>query len=116
MPRRPKRPCNYPGCPELIESRERYCPNHKKVKGEQFREPRKDTPENRFYDSVAWQRLRRLKLNQDPLCEQCLSRGVTKAAYMVHHKVPIKGGGEWLPPIEGLESLCLPCHNKTSHH
>ena len=29
MPRKPKRPCRYPGCPNLCEDGEQYCDGHK---------------------------------------------------------------------------------------
>jgi hypothetical protein len=29
MPRKPERPCRYPGCPNLCEGGEQYCDEHK---------------------------------------------------------------------------------------
>lgn len=31
MPRRPKIPCGYPGCPRLVEQGKKYCNKHTKI-------------------------------------------------------------------------------------
>ena len=30
MPRKPRRPCRHPGCPNLCEDGEQYCEKHRK--------------------------------------------------------------------------------------
>ena len=40
--------------------------------------------------------------------------GITMAAEIVHHVIPISDGGDPFPEVEGLESLCTSCHSK--HH
>jgi len=66
------------------------------------------------YSTAAWQRLRRLKLKHQPCCEACLGRGWIEPASVVDHRVPISAGGSPYPPLEGLCSLCVPCHNGKS--
>ena len=34
MPRKPRHPCGYPGCPELTE--QQYCPAHEKIASSQY--------------------------------------------------------------------------------
>ena len=34
MPRRPKKPCSFPGCPNLTEGR--YCDEHTKVMNDRY--------------------------------------------------------------------------------
>ena len=62
-----------------------------------------------FYQSRAWRRLRAVKLEADPLCEECARHGRVTPARIVDHIVPINKGGA---PLElgNLQSLCLRCH------
>ena len=34
MPRKPKRPCSYPGCPNLTDGR--FCPEHEKKETKRY--------------------------------------------------------------------------------
>lgn len=63
------------------------------------------------YSTAAWQRLRRRKLSETPLCETCTARGELIIASHVDHIVSIKSGGDAFPTIDGLRSLCPPCHS-----
>lgn len=63
------------------------------------------------YSTAAWARLRKAKLSEAPLCETCTMRGRRVIAEAVDHIVSIASGGEAFPPIEGLRSLCTPCHS-----
>jgi 5-methylcytosine-specific restriction protein A len=57
-----------------------------------------------------WQKLRALVLAQDPLCRDCLERGLVVAATEVDHVVSkAKGGGDELANLVGL---CKSCHAK----
>lgn len=64
------------------------------------------------YTTQRWQRLRKLKLRDKPLCEFCLQVGRIEPANVVDHKIPIKAGGEPYPPFDKLTSLCASCHNE----
>lgn len=64
----------------------------------------------KFYQSTAWRKLRAIKLEQQPLCEECLSKGIHTHAKVADHIVPINRGGAALN-IENLQSLCDRCHN-----
>jgi 5-methylcytosine-specific restriction endonuclease McrA len=63
------------------------------------------------YNTQAWQRLRKLKLQQNRLCEQCLKVGRIEIARDVHHIVDISAGGAPFPTLDGLNSLCASCHS-----
>lgn len=63
-----------------------------------------------FYQSAAWRRLRMIKLQANPVCEECLRRGLVTEATVVDHIVPINEGGAPLD-MSNLQSLCAKCHN-----
>ena len=58
--------------------------------------------------------MRDVKLDLNPLCEECERKGITVPAELIHHIVPISSGGDPFPDLEGLEALCTSCHSK--HH
>ena len=65
------------------------------------------------YTTQRWQRLRRLKLQINPLCETCLRQQRIEPATTVDHIVAVKApGGEAYPPLERLRSQCTSCHNR----
>jgi 5-methylcytosine-specific restriction protein A len=66
------------------------------------------------YSTARWQRLRRYKLQQQPLCESCLQFGLIVVATVVDHRTPINAGGEPFPETDKLASLCDQCHNVKS--
>jgi 5-methylcytosine-specific restriction endonuclease McrA len=66
------------------------------------------------YTTQRWQRLRRAKLREYPLCEACLQLGLVVPASVVDHRKRIVTGGPPFPPLEGLASLCAQCHNQKS--
>jgi 5-methylcytosine-specific restriction endonuclease McrA len=63
------------------------------------------------YSTTAWQRLRRLKLSETPLCQTCALRGRYVIAEAVDHVVSIARGGHAFPALTGLRSLCPGCHS-----
>ena len=64
-----------------------------------------------FYQSAPWRRLRAVKLEQNPMCEECERNGRYTPAQMVDHIVPINKGGSVLD-LDNLQSLCGGCHNE----
>ena len=57
------------------------------------------------YTTQRWQRFRRHKLRERPLCEYCLNDGKIEPAIAVDHIIPIKRGGDAYPPLDHLMSL-----------
>ena len=111
MPRKPKKPCRYPGCPKLTEGR--YCEQHQKQMHHEYNTRERDKEARNFYSSTPWRRLRQAKLEQQPLCEECQRNGRITAATMVDHITPIKQGGAALN-MANLQSLCWSCHSRKS--
>lgn len=111
MPRKPKTPCRYPGCPALCEGP--YCDQHKRQMEHEYNTRHRDKESARFYSSGPWRKLRAAKLERDPLCEECKRNGRLRPASMVDHIVPIRFGGAPLD-LANLQSLCWPCHSAKS--
>lgn len=77
----------------------------------------RDNPEiAKRYRSKRWQRLRKIKLLQDPFCERCLAKGIYNEPDIVHHKEYITDKNYQDDNIffnlDNLETLCIECHNK----
>lgn len=109
MPRKPKRPCRMSGCPNLAEDGNLYCPVHKGTEMREYNRYRRD-PEAKKRYGRDWKRIRDRYINEHPLCEDCLSRGIYKQASEVHHKLPLADGGTH--EKNNLVSLCRSCHMK----
>ena len=107
MPRKPKRPCSYPGCPELTEGR--FCEKHEKEENKRYEKYDRDPAVRRKYGR-AWKRIRDRYVHKHPLCEQCLKEGRYVAVEEVHHIVPLSEGGS--NDESNLMSLCRSCHEK----
>lgn len=109
MPRKPKQPCRYPGCPRLTD--ERYCEEHRKLESRRYEKYGRDPVAKRRYGS-AWQKIRARFLAAHPLCEQCRKEGRLTVATEVHHILPLGHGGT--NDEENLMALCKPCHSRIS--
>ncbi len=105
MPRMPKRPCSYPGCPELTDGR--FCEKHRKLDAQQYNRYERDPEINKRYDR-RWAAVRAAYVKEHPLCEECLKEGRVTLVEQVHHIKPLAQGGthDW----ENLMSLCKACH------
>ena len=110
MPKKPKRPCSYPGCPNLTDGQ--YCEEHRTQARQQYdryeRAPRTASKYGR-----AWHRIRARYAAAHPLCEQCFKEGRYTPVEEVHHIIPISRGGTHAE--SNLMSLCKSCHNKIHH-
>ena len=62
---------------------------------------------NKFYCSSDWKKLRRVKLMNDPICEEC-----GKAyANEVHHIKSLENNYDYRLDYDNLQALCKPCHS-----
>lgn len=111
MPKKPKRPCSYPGCPRLTDGQ--YCDEHKRQRDREYNRYGRDDFTKNFYNTAEWRFFRKRQLAERPLCEECLKAGRRTKATMVDHIVPIKQGGEKFAP-SNLQSLCWSCHSRKS--
>lgn len=66
------------------------------------------------YNTAAWQRLRRVKLMQDPLCEYCPTDHRALGTEVDHKQAIEKGGCPW--SMSNLASTCKPCHSKKTQY
>ncbi|MEA4874383.1 MULTISPECIES: HNH endonuclease signature motif containing protein [Bacillota] len=107
MPKRPKRPCSTPGCPNLTDGR--YCEEHRVVERRRYDKFERSPDVNKKYGR-AWKRIRDRYAREHPLCEMCEENGRLTSAEEVHHILPISLGGTH--DKSNLMSLCKSCHNK----
>jgi 5-methylcytosine-specific restriction protein A len=107
-PWKSKHPCSYPGCPKITA--DRFCEQHSKIGDRKYDEER-GTASERGYDA-QWQKVRIMKLNEDPLCEECLKKGIVVEAAVVHHIKPLETHPELRLMIDNLMSLCVMHHEQ----
>ena len=110
MPRAPKKPCKYPGCPNLTD--EDYCEKHKTIARRQYDRYERDPNVKKKY-GYSWQKIRNRYIMSHPLCEMCLEEGKSTLAEEVHHIIPVKRGGT--NETINLMSLCRSHHNAIHH-
>ena len=110
MPRKPMRPCAYPGCPNLCEGQ--YCDEHAKVARHKY-DKYERSPDVHIKYGRAWSRIRNRYAAEHPLCEMCLKEGRVTPVQEVHHILPVSQGGTH--DHSNLMSLCKSCHTKIHH-
>lgn len=106
MPRKPLKPCKYPGCPNLTGGQ--FCPEHRKKADRDYNRFYRDPAHKERYHTAAWHTIRATQLARHPLCEMCMAEGRYVKATLVHHRVPLAEGGTNAP--ENLCSLCAAHH------
>ena len=106
MPRRPKRPCSYPGCPNLTDGR--YCPEHQQKVNSNYEKYGRDKSTKKRYGR-AWKRIRDKYAAEHPFCELCFERGIIVPTEEIHHKLPLSEGGTH--DRSNLIALCKSCHS-----
>lgn len=74
---------------------------------------RKREASDTFYNTSRWRKLRKMFIQQNPLCVWCVEEGKTMAGDVVDHITPIKEGGsetDW----NNLQTMCHHHHNQKS--
>ena len=107
MPRKPKRPCSYPGCGRLTDGR--YCEEHRQIAGRQYNKYHRDPNTSHRYGR-AWRRIREFYIQAHPICELCEKEGRLTLAEEVHHILPLTDGGTH--DERNLMALCKSCHSR----
>jgi len=111
---RPKKPCNRPGCRELVNTT--YCKEHadiiKRKNWKQIDQNRESSTKRGY--GYKWKKARDGFLVSHPLCAECEDAGRTTAAGVVDHKIPHKGDMILFWDKSNWQSLCAPCHNRKS--
>jgi len=69
------------------------------------------TTAQRGYDN-RWRVLSERKRSIDPLCENCLGKGVTEPATEVHHIIAIATAPHLRLSMDNLMSVCHACHQE----
>ena len=108
MPRRPQRPCSYPGCPKRCDGQ--YCEEHAKQINRRYNKLVRPADSNKKYGR-AWREIRRRYVSAHPLCEMCLKEGRLTPVDEVHHIVPVSRGGS--NDFSNLMSLCQEAECRT---
>ena len=112
-PRRPRRLCKHPGCPELVEAGQGgYCPEHAKAR-RQASDRLRGTATQRGY-TYRWNKYSKWFLRQpgNQICRLRLDRRCTRLAMCVDHITPPTGPGDplfWDP--DNHQASCLVCNS-----
>ena len=103
MPRKSKKPCSHPGCPNLTEGK--YCEKHKSL------HPDRPSAESRGYNN-RWRKVRAAYLRKHPLCVRCMADGRYVKATVVDHIQPHRGNRQLMWDENNYQALCKKCHDK----
>lgn len=103
MPTRPKKPCQHPGCPNLVDGK--YCDKHKPLHTEAAR-----SASRRGYN-YKWQQESKKFLTEHSLCVLCLKTGKFVQATVVDHKIPHRGNQKLFWDRKNWRPLCKHCHD-----
>ena len=106
MPTKPKRPCRFPGCPNLCDSGV-YCKDHIQYSTDRVR----GGADARGYNK-QWRSARADFLKRNPLCAECMKRGEVRPATVVDHIVPHRGDRRLFWDEKNWQPLCKACHDK----
>ena len=106
MPRKPKRSCRYPGCPNLCDSGV-YCLEHAAYSNDRLR----GGAAARGYDS-RWRKARALFLQRHPLCAECKIQRKLTPATVVDHIIPHRGDMTLFWDQNNWQPLCKDCHDR----
>jgi 5-methylcytosine-specific restriction protein A len=102
--------CQAAGCHRLTKTR--FCKEHQHLEQKQAQEAKRrydkkrPSANDRGYDA-HWQKVRRLHIQEHPICEMC-GREVSR---VVHHITPVSLAPEDVYAEGNLMSLCHGCHN-----
>ena len=117
MPSRALRICKDRDCNRLTNDRSGYCPEHihlvEELKKERWhrQDAVRGSSRDRGYDS-QWVKVRKVFLQRNPLCFDCLGQGKFKSANEVHHVKKVSDHPELRLVSENLMGLCKSCHSK----
>jgi 5-methylcytosine-specific restriction protein A len=111
MPRKPARPCRWPGCPALTDDRSGYCEQHLKQTRKQTDSERGNSNERGY--TYRWHKYTKAYLAEHPLCAICAKKNppVVRAASLVDHVKPHKGDYDLFWDPNNHQPLCEECHN-----
>ena len=95
--------------PKLPDKKQRpWIPKPKKQMF-QSKGARNNGEMRQFYNSKAWRSLRNYKIQLNPLCEICETKGLTEPGKEIDHIQAIRDNGPMLS-LGNLQTLCRSCH------
>lgn len=106
MPMSPKRPCRFPGCPNLCDHGV-YCNDHSDYSADHLR----GNAAERGYGG-KWRNARVRFLSKHPLCVKCREKGKLTPATVVDHIVPHRGDPVLFWDENNWQPLCRDCHGE----
>lgn len=106
MPRTPRRPCRFPGCPNLCDSGV-YCRDHRQYSTDHVR----GSADARGYNA-EWRKARKAFLQKHPLCSECRKVGKLTPATVVDHIIPHRGDRKLFWDENNWQPLCKDCHDR----
>ena len=106
MPRSPKRPCWFPGCPNLCYHGV-YCNDHSDYSADHLR----GNAAERGYGG-KWRNARARFLRKHPLCVKCRENGKLTPATVVDHIIPHRGDPVLFWDESNWQPLCRDCHGE----
>lgn len=107
MPKRAKKVCSQPGCPELTDRGR--CAQHR-----QQAERRRGSASRRGYGTAHRNRFRRGVLDRDPTCTVCGQQPATVADHWPKDRRQLVAEGlDPNDPAHG-RGLCKPCHDRST--
>lgn len=109
MPYKTKKPCAFPRCPATVPAGTKYCETHRHLLNDE--KQGNNRQRRKLYDTSRWRKLRNLKINSDPLCEECLRNDRITGAEEIDHIQPHKGNSDLFFDYKNLQSLCKSCHS-----
>jgi 5-methylcytosine-specific restriction enzyme A len=107
LPKKPESPCRFNGCPELTH--DSYCEKHQSIIDHRYNKYERDPQTYKRY-SNRWRKIRRLYIQEHPMCELCERKNLLVPVQEVHHIVPLSQGGTHRE--ENLMGLCKSCHSR----
>jgi 5-methylcytosine-specific restriction protein A len=66
----------------------------------------------KFYWSKEWRALRSLKIQDNPLCEECERNGKLTPGHAVDHIIPVIDRPDLALDYDNLQTLCTSCHSR----
>lgn len=110
-----KKLCTAAGCNTVVEHNNdgtspRCAKHQNNFTPRKHYEHHHDERGKNIYNTPTWKRYRKAQLLLQPLCQHCLTFGVSTLAQLVDHIVEIEDGGA-IYDLDNLQSLCKTHHN-----
>jgi 5-methylcytosine-specific restriction enzyme A len=110
LPSKPKKPCNYPGCPNLTQ--ERYCQIHNKAVRNKYDKNRGSSTERGY--GYRWRKESKQFLFEHPLCEcdECKRMHRLLPSEVVDHIIPHRGDPILFWDKNNWRAMSKRCHDQ----